>query len=247
MDSTITGSSLGDYHANNPNKFYGLGLCHHGLLDGNAKRSTNWWYVAGTTKDMDNGGILVRKNGKISVTAKSVQVFVCTSEYCSNDAATAECPMDGNNALSCPMPYNYPSCANSPYNCIDDDGKFRTGVMYRMPAGECYKGLANHDSSSKDSCSVAVLSIKQKGASDGMYFHFDKTALDKVLGRNNWSDERFTLSNGKKIAVWRYQNGAHGRYDPVKSAKGGDWSTGDKITVDATHCHFKESCYVFFQ
>jgi len=86
----------------------------------------------------------------------------------------------------------------------------------------------------EDDCSIDVLSVDHKFGPSvvGKYFNFDKDALDTILGRSDWSNERLGTDKGT-VVVWRNPNGgsvgdAHGRLD--KSAKKGDWSVGDEIT-----------------
>jgi len=86
----------------------------------------------------------------------------------------------------------------------------------------------------EDDCSIDVLSVDHKFGPSvvGKYFNFDKDALDTILGRSDWSNERLGTDKGT-VVVWRNPNGgsvgdAHGRFD--KLAKKGDWSVGDEIT-----------------
>jgi len=83
-------------------------------------------------------------------------------------------------------------------------------------------------------CSIDVLSVDHKFGPSvmGKYFNFDKSVLDMILGRTDWSNERFDVDKGT-VVVWRNPNGgsvgdAHGRFDT--SAKAYDWEVGDKIT-----------------
>merc|ERR1712190_527558 len=84
-------------------------------------------------------------------------------------------------------------------------------------------------------CTLQVLSVDHKRYGDGMYFHFDKSALDAILGRSSWHNEKLEIGNGKTVQVWRTQGGgsegdAHGRYEPFENKESSDWSIGDKIT-----------------
>merc|ERR1719410_1722167 len=94
-----------------------------------------------------------------------------------------------------------------------------------------YTALFNEE---EPSCSIDVLSVDHKFGPSvvGKYFNFDKDALDTILGRTDWSNERLGTDKGT-VVVWRNPNGgsvgdAHGRFD--KSAKKGDWSVDDEIT-----------------
>lgn len=91
---------------------------------------------------------------------------------------------------------------------------------------------ADFDKYIKNSCSVNVLSIDHESGVEGKYFNFDKAELDAILGRDDWSNERLEVSNGKKVVVWRNSNGgskgdAHGRWD--KNPKAGQFWIGQKV------------------
>jgi len=84
-------------------------------------------------------------------------------------------------------------------------------------------------------CTLQVLSIDHEHYGDGMYFHFDKSALDAILGRSDWHNEKLEIGNGQAVRVWRNPKGgsegdAHGRIEPFANKKSTDWSIGDQIT-----------------
>merc|ERR1711972_703778 len=77
------------------------------------------------------------------------------------------------------------------------------------------------------------LTVQGKWDDEGKFFKFNKLALDAILGREDWSNERLEVGNGKEIVAWRYPSGAHGRYASGahgEEAKGNDWAAGDQIT-----------------
>merc|ERR1719461_1705778 len=82
------------------------------------------------------------------------------------------------------------------------------------------------------SCSLDVVSIEHGAFKEGTYFGFDVEELDAILGRSDWSHERFNV-NGRQVVVWA--NG-YGRYEPPSAAKKGDWSVGDTIEFSNRYC-----------
>jgi len=91
-------------------------------------------------------------------------------------------------------------------------------------------------------CALNILSTDHKNTNGGRYFNFDITALDTVLGRSDWHNEKLVIGNGRTVVVWRNPNGGskgdgHGRYEPYSTTKDGDWAVGDKVTfVDCRTC-----------
>ena len=80
-----------------------------------------------------------------------------------------------------------------------------------------------------------VLSVNHESGKRGMYFNFDIEVIDQILGRTDWANERFPITNMRtgqtvRYVIWRNANGGshsgHGRKDDGHQQEG-DFRVGD--------------------
>ncbi|MEL7129928.1 MAG: hypothetical protein AAGK23_10295 [Pseudomonadota bacterium] len=86
--------------------------------------------------------------------------------------------------------------------------------------------------------SVETLSVDHSSGRVGRYFNFNMEQVDELLGRNDWSEQTFSVMNSRTgkvglVQLWRHANGgsigtAHGRFDPWDASANGQWRVGDR-------------------
>lgn len=85
-----------------------------------------------------------------------------------------------------------------------------------------------------------VLSNNHSNGTTGMYFNFNVSAIDQILGGTGWNDIRLTAKNHDSnktatVVLWRSKNGGshsgHGRWN--HNAGSGQWRIGDRVSLYA--------------
>merc|ERR1712223_1781124 len=81
-------------------------------------------------------------------------------------------------------------------------------------------------------CTLQVLSVDHKRYGDGMYFHFDKSALDAILGRSSWHNEKLELAMAKRFRSGELKEAdpREMRMDDMSHLKTRSHQTGQLVT-----------------